>query len=202
MDFGIIYQLKTKKYWWLDTILYAVLSLLLATVICYGIFILKISLQEKTLKDIEDKMSRTGTAEQKELEEKVFNYQKKINNFAVLLTNHKIPTNIFKTMERDTLPNVWISSFSTNAEMSQMMITGEAENLNTMSRQIDIFEKNEFIKNIASLATSLDQSSRILFNLSFELDPNIYFPIPEFTDVPILDTTSPSVSSFLNYGSR
>ena len=78
MDFGIIYQLKFKKYWWLDTILYAVLALLLAAFFSYLIFVAKIAQEKKTIEDLVTKINNTGTAEQRDLEKQVFAYQKKI----------------------------------------------------------------------------------------------------------------------------
>ena len=38
MDLSAIFQIRTKKFWWMDVIFYFVISLLVATVFCYGIF--------------------------------------------------------------------------------------------------------------------------------------------------------------------
>lgn len=196
MDFGIIYQLKIKKFWWLDAILYGVSALLLAAVLCFAIFSVKISLQEKKISELDGKIADTGTSEQKETEKIVFEYQKKIDDFALLFVDHKLPTNIFKMLERDTLPNVWMSSFLTSAEQANLAISGEAENLNALSRQIDIFETNKFIKNIDSLSTSPNETGRIKFDVKFTLDKDI-FSSQDFS-VPVLETTSPSTGLFLN----
>ena len=114
MDFGIIRQLKIKKFWWLDTILYFVISLLLATVFCYLIFTVKISIERKNMGQIEEKIANTGTAQQKQLEKEVFEYQVKIDNFAALLNAHKIPSQIFDVIKKLTLPNVWFNNFVCN----------------------------------------------------------------------------------------
>ena len=41
MDFSVIFQLRTKKFWWMDVIFYFVISALVATVLCYLIFLIK-----------------------------------------------------------------------------------------------------------------------------------------------------------------
>ena len=40
MDFSVIFQLRTKKFWWMDVIFYFVIYLLIATVLCYFIFLI------------------------------------------------------------------------------------------------------------------------------------------------------------------
>jgi len=201
MDFGIIYQLKIKKFWWLDTIFYFVVALLLATIICFVIFTVKISFQEKRLKDLENNIVNTGTAEQKESEKKVFEYQKKIDNFATILDSHKIPTNILKFFEQITLPNVWFNNFQIGAQTAGVRVSGEAESTTTLSRQILTLEQNEFIKNISDLTSEPTETGRIKFDMNLSINPDIFFSsLFENLMQPggILETTTPSTSSFLN----
>jgi hypothetical protein len=201
MDFGIIYQLRTKKFWWIDTIFYFVVALLLATIICYLIFTTKISFQEKRLKDLENSMANVGTAQQKELESKVLDYQKKIDNFAILLQNHKIPTNIPDFLEKTTLPNVWFYTFLITAKISGIQLSGEAENMPTLSRQISIFEGNELVKTISDLSSEITSSGRVRFSVNLSFDPNIFL-LPSLEGMApsgeILETTSPSTSLLLS----
>lgn len=194
MDFGIIYQLKIKKFWWLDTIFYFVAALLLATIICFAIFTVKISFQESKLKELENNIVDTGTTQQRELEKEVFEYQGKIDNFATILANHKIPTNVFKFFEKITFPNVWFNNFIVMAQTAGIQISGETENTTALSRQILVFEEDEFIKNISDLTFEPTETGKIRFNLNISLSPDIFFS----TTGEILETTSPSTSLFLN----
>ena len=125
MAFDIIYQLRTKKFWWLDTILYFVLTILIATIIVYFIFDIKISFQEKKLQDLEADIATTGIPQQKELEKKVFEYQKKINDFVILLNSHKTPSNLFSFIEQFTLPNVWFADFNLDTNTPTLKLVGE-----------------------------------------------------------------------------
>lgn len=193
MDFGIIYQLKIKKFWWLDAIFYFVIAFLLATIICFVIFSVKISFQEKKLKELDNNiMVNTGTVQQRELEKEVFDYQKKINNFATILASHKIPTNVFKFFEKITLPNVWFNNFLIMTQTARIQISGEAESATVLSRQILTIEQNEFIKNILDLTFEPTETGRIRFNLNLSINPDM------LQSEGILETTSPSTSLFLN----
>lgn len=202
MDFGIIYQLKTKKFWWLDTIFYFVIALLLATIICFFIFTVKISSQEGKLKELENSIASVGTAQQKETEKEVFKYQKKINDFTVLLAKHKIPTNILKFFEKMTLPNIWFNGFAISSDSSKIQLSGEAEDLITLSRQLFALEGSKFVKDIAELSFEPAETGRTKFNTSFFVDPSIFLEANIEDMIPsegILETVSPSADSFIRY---
>jgi len=201
MDLGIIYQLKTKKFWWLDVIFYFTAAVLLAVIICFGIFTLKISSQEKKLEELQNKITvGTGTAEQKEEEKIVFEYQKKIENFVAFLADHKAPTNILKFFEETTLPNVWFNSFLMDVQTAEVKISGESEGPIALSRQVAVFEGNQFVKNVTGLNLEPTETGRMRFSFNLNLDPSIFL-MPTLEDIQsedILETTSPSASLFLN----
>lgn len=201
MNFGIIYQLKIKKFWWLDTIFYFVVALLLATLICFAIFTIKISSQKERLKELEDNMARTGTIEQKKAEEEVFKYQRKIDDFVFLLAGHKIPTKVLKLFEEITLSNVWFNSFSAITQTTETRVAGEAESTIALSRQLSILEKNEFITDITDLSSEITETGKIRFSMNVSFVPDMFF-LNSADDLmqpsDILETTSPSTSLFFN----
>ncbi len=174
MDFSAIFRLRTKKIWWVDVIFYFALSLLIATVFLYLIFIIKNSIQRKEIKDQEAKLETVGTEEQKGYEKDVISYQKKISDFAKLFKNHEFASNVFVFMEKQTLPNIWFKQFNMNEKGSQLQLSGEADNMEAFSRQIAAFEKNEYIKSTDLLNSSLGESARVQFNLNLSLDPKIF----------------------------
>ncbi len=208
MDFGIIRQLKVKKFWWLDTILYFVVALLMATIFSFLIFTVKISGEKKNIGELEVKISNTGTAQQKQLEKEVFEYQNKIDNFATLLNAHKIPSKVFDALKALTLPNVWFSNFTMDAKTSAIQVTGETDDIPSLSRQIEIMETQDFITDVSGLTFSLEESGKIMFGFSIMLSPEIFFAleepaedqvVPDLPGVPVIDTTSPSTAQpFIN----
>lgn len=182
MDFGIIYQLKIKKVWWVDVILYFVIALLLAVIICYLIFNIKISFQERQLKKLEEEIAATNTGRQKEIEEEVFGYQRKISDFASLFTAHKSILNFFGLLEELTLPNVWFYNFDIDSKENRINVTGEAESMAVLARQIEILEENEFIDDISTLNFEA-KANQIKFALTILLNHQIFVPVEKAEEV-------------------
>jgi len=178
MDFSIFYQLRTKKIWWVDVVFYFVISLLISTIFCYLIFIFKIYLQGKEIKNLDAAIQTVGTDAQKSQEKTVFDYQKKINDYAMLMADHEFVSNIFGFLEKDTLPNVWFSKFGMRAKQNQIDLSGEAENLDALSRQTAAFEKNEFVKKVNLLSSTIGGLGKVNFNLSLVLDQKIFNYVP------------------------
>ncbi len=195
MDFSIIYQLRTKKFWWLDVILYFALSLLVAALFCYLIFAIKISMQSKEIKELDASMETVGTEQQKVYEKEVVAYQKKFDDFAKLFKNHEFTSNVFAFVEERTRPTVWFGRFNMDQKNAQVVLSGEADSMEEFSRQVAILEKNEYVKSISLLNSSLGDSARVGFNLNLSLDPKIFSYISN--TVSILETTTPSSEPIL-----
>jgi hypothetical protein len=174
MDFSIISQLRTKKYWWMDVVFYLAISVLVATVFCYVIFLVKNDSQRKEIEEKTSALATVGTAQQKEQEQSVINYQKKILDFSGLIKNHYFASNVLAFMNAQTLPNVWFSQFSMDEKNSSVQLSGEASDVEAFSKQVAIFETNKYVKSIGTLSSSLGESSRIQFNLNLSLDKSIF----------------------------
>ena len=78
MDFSAIFQMRTKKFWWMDVIFYFVMSMLIATLLCYAIFSIKYNSNKEEIRKQDIALQTVGTDQQKEEEKQVINYQKKI----------------------------------------------------------------------------------------------------------------------------
>lgn len=194
MDFSIIYQLRTKKFWWVDVIFYFVLSLLIATIFCYLVFVIKIAMQNKEIKDEVSALETVGTDQQKEYEGEVLLYQKKIADFIVLFRNHEFASNVFGFIEQQTRPNVWFKRFDLDQKAAAVRLSGEADDMEAFSRQVAAFEKNEYVKKLNVLNSDVGESARVDFNLDVILNPKIFAPISETLDqLPSLTgTVTPS----------
>lgn len=174
MDFSVILQLKNKKFWWMDVIFYFVMSLLIATLFCYGIFFAKNSILKKQIYEETAKLQTVGTPKQKAEEKEVLNYRAKINDFSNLLKNHEFASNAFIFLESQTMPNIWFKQIGLDEKSATVQLSGEAENMNAFSRQVAAFENNEYVKNLGTLNSSLGESARISFNIYLELDKSVF----------------------------
>ena len=101
MDFSIIFQLRTKKFWWMDVIFYFAISLLIAVVFCYVIFFVKNNFQREDIRKETEALKTVGTDQQKGYEKSVIGYQKKINDFNSLFKNHEFASNVFGYLPHD-----------------------------------------------------------------------------------------------------
>lgn len=174
MDFSIIYQLRTKKFWWMDVIFYFVLSLLIATILCYLVFVIKIAMQNKEIKEQEAALETVGTDQQKEYEGEVLLYQKKIADFVELFRNHEFASNVFGFVEQQTRPNVWFERFDLDQKSAAVRLSGEADDMEAFSRQVLAFEKNKYVKKLNVLNSTVGEFARVDFNLDIILDPKIF----------------------------
>lgn len=193
MDFSTIFQLRTKRFWWTDVIFYFVISLLIATVLCYLIFLTKNSFQRDDIKKETVALETVGTEQQKDYEKEVLNYQSKINDFSNLLKNHEFASNVFAFMQSQVIPNVWFKQFSLDKKRNGVQLSGESDDLNALSRQVAIFEKNKYVKSIGTLNSSLGESARVEFSIGLVLDQNIFSYLSNLP--PILETTTPETSA-------
>src|ERR1035437_7340750 len=184
MDFSVIFQLRTKKFWWMDVIFYFVVSLLVATVFCYFIFSFKDGMIQKEIDSQSSQLKQVGTEDQKQHEADVMIYQKKINDFSVLLKNHEFVSNVFAFMQAQTMPNIWFSQFSLDEKSQSIQLNGEADSMDAFSRQVTSLEGNKYIKNIGTFNSSLGESARTEFNIGLVLDPKIFDYLSDISSTP------------------
>jgi hypothetical protein len=192
MDFGTIFQLRDKKFWWINVVFYFTMSLLLATVLCYLIFIVKNNIQRHEIKEWEEKLLTVGTESQKDQEKEVIAYQRKIADFVRLFRSHEFASNVFVFMEKQTFPNVWFKQFNLSAAEAQIQVSGEADDMQTFGRQVAGFENNEYVESVNVLNSSLNSTAKIDFNLSLSLEDKIFDYIAEEKEISIIETTSPT----------
>jgi len=201
MDFSVIFQLRTKKFWWMDVIFYFVISLLIATVLCYVIFLTKNNFQREDIKKETAVLQTVGTDQQKEYEINVVNYRNKINDFTVLFKNHEFASNIFSFLQAQTMPNIWFKQFNLDEKNNAVQLSGEADDMNAFSRQVATLENEDnkkYIKSIGTLSSSLGESARVEFNINLALNQNIFSYLS--TMPSISETASPSGESLIQQG--
>jgi hypothetical protein len=197
MDFSVIFQLRTKKFWWMDVIFYFVISLLVATVFCYIIFLTKDYFLRQNIADEIAKLQTVGTETQKQQEADVINYKNKIGNFSDLFKNHTFASNVFAFVQAQTMPNIWFKQFNLDEKNGVVQLSGEANDMDGLSRQVKVLESesnNKYIKNVGNLSSSLGDSARVEFNINLTLNQNIFNYIS--SEKPIVAATiSPDQSA-------
>lgn len=188
MAFQFLNKLRDNKLWWVDVVFYFIISSLIATILCYLIFAVKISLQKESIKDFEARLITVGTEEQKEMEKQIFVEQKRINDYAPLIKDHRVSSNMLAFLEKNTLPNVWYSRFSVGNKGADVTLSGEAESVETFSKQVSVFEENEYMIKITVLSSTPGEKGRVSFNLLISLDPKIFNFVAKEVIIPTENT--------------
>ncbi len=168
-------QLKNHKSLVVNGIFYFALALLIAIVLCYFIFGYQISLANQKINAVDQKLLVYATSEQKASEQEVFDYKKKIDDFTNIIANHKISSNVFSFMEKDTLPGVWFSTFNVSEVSGEISLQGEASTMEVLSNQVKIFEADkQNIKSINILSSQATLQGTTKFTLDISLTPDVF----------------------------
>lgn len=175
MNFNFVGQIKDHRLGLVKGIFYFLWALLAAIVICYVIFTYNVSVVNRKMDQLEQKMLVYASAEQKASEDQVLSYKKRVDDFTVLINNHRISSNVFSFIEQKTLPNVWYVSFNVSETKKEINLLGEAQNMEALSNQLKIFEgSKEYVSHIGVISSRLTPQGKVRFTLSLSLKPEIF----------------------------
>ncbi len=175
VNFNFLQQLKDKKSLWISVTFYFFCALLIIVFFTYFIIVFKVYLQNKEINELDSRIATYGLSQQKIYEKRVLDYKKKINDYSFIISNQKISSNVFAFIEARTLPNVWFSSFNMSKSTNEIKLSGESENMETLGRQVRVFEKsNDYISSINVSSLEIQTTGKTNFILSFYLKPEIF----------------------------
>lgn len=177
MNFSLFtnFNLKNNRPQIITALFYASIALAVVIVICYGIFLFKAYLINQKITEVDKKIAVYGTIEQRNSEQKVFTYKKKIDSFSQVIATHRITTGVFNFIEQHTVPSLWFSSFGLLEERNELDLSGETENLETLSSQLNAFENNkEYVANASLLNSQVTGQGKVSFVMTLILNPKIF----------------------------
>lgn len=159
----------------MNYLFYFATILLAATVLSYLVFNFKVQLQGKLMRQIETASLSLRSDERQVYNRKILDYKKKIDDFAEILGSHRINSNVFNFIEKNTLKNVWFSNFSVQETANEIMLSGEASDMKTVSNQIEIFEKNkEYVLKVNVLNYHVNATGKVNFSLNISLNSEAF----------------------------
>ncbi|MEK7664057.1 MAG: hypothetical protein AAB340_01215 [Patescibacteria group bacterium] len=174
INFNHPYKLDTKHQG-IDYLFYFTSILLAATVFSYLIFNFKVQLQSQRIQDVEKESLNLVTGERRVFNNKVLDYKKKIDDFSTIINNHKVTSSVFSFIEENTLPDVWFSDFSMQGANNEINLSGQALNMEVLSRQVEIFERNQdYIESINVLESQTNSTGKVSFVLNLFFDSKIF----------------------------
>lgn len=165
----------SAKEKWLNIAFWVTVVLLVFAAFCYGVFWFKASLLSQALVKVNEQALLYGTQSEKAAEQNVLDTQKKLGDFAAILGNQKIASNVFAFIEKNTLPNVWYSTFNISAVSNELRLSGEADTMATLSQQFKLFEDSkDYVKAISVFNSQISSSGRISFLMNITVTPKIF----------------------------
>lgn len=187
MDSELLKLIKNKESLVANIAFYILCSLLVVFVLSYFILAFKANIQAEEINEL-DNMIAEGEGQQKAFEDKVLEYRRKINDYALVIGNHKISSEVFDFIEKRTLSNVWFSTFDMSQYTNEIRLTGETENLESLSQQVQVFEKSQdYINNINVLDSQVQGPSKVRFTMALSLNPNNF----TYIDLPSTSQSTP-----------
>ena len=164
----------TKKEAWQEILFYFSLILLIGAIVCYFAFYSFLKNASRTLEDLEKQIQQTKTSEIKSVEGKVLRYQKEIEDFSILFSDHKYISKFFDYFESICHPKIWFSDFNLDTKNLTVGLTGRAENFKILGQQTLFLRTKKEIKNFDLSNIGLTSDGKVEFNLRLSLEPKLF----------------------------
>lgn len=159
---------------WQKVGLYAVAALLAVAVLGYVLMFLFESNALKELQAVEDSIAQVGNKEEKIQEAEVLLAQKRIDDFAKLLDEHKKTSNFFSLLEETTHPKIWLTEIDLLPKEATAMVTGQTANFRNLGEQLLILRDQPIIKAINLNDLRIGDSGAAVFTFQIDLNPQIF----------------------------
>ena len=160
--------------------LFIIGALLIATVFSYVVLFRIETKALNYLQDLETDIAQVGTKQDRAIEEKVFDYEKKIKNLAILLAARLQSAVFFDNFEKLIHPKVWFSSFELDASQMRATVSGKADDFKMLEQQLVFIQsKSDFIKATSLSDLTIGDEGGADFNINFNFKPEIFKEIKE-----------------------
>lgn len=126
----------------------------------------------REVSDIEKSLQKSPS--EKNLEDGIFSYQRKIEDVNLLLSSHRAAANLFDNLGKNIHPKIWLQKFKLNMDEKTIYVFGSTDSFEILGQQTLIFEEQEFIKNTNLTKVSIGRDGKINFELQLIFDPKIF----------------------------
>ncbi len=158
---------------WSIIVLGICLISLIGLVASYFYFGSKIKKIAQEIQKKEAEFVYLGEAIQTEQEKLLFLNQR-IEDFDSLISGHRNILDIFKFLEKNSLPNVWFSDFNFSAEEGKVSVSGKTDNLTVLEQQTFVLKQQSVVKNLDITKVSINKEGGIDFTFTIAFDPAIF----------------------------
>lgn len=172
----IIPKPSTKHPFWFNFLFYCSIAFVLLS----GLAFLWLNWSYQKAMQIKTELEQALLQERKgfeALEKEVLTYERKLNDFSLLLSDHKKPLNFFPILEKLTHPEVQFSQLNLNLKDNKAALSGRAKSFVALDQQLFILKKAPGLKDVELSTLSLEgEGGGVSFSLMLSLDPAIFRP--------------------------
>jgi hypothetical protein len=158
---------------WLDILFYLSAGLLIFVFISYFLVSQSIKASQKAQLEADVKLASEDLKSSK-LKKEILTYQKKINDFSVVINGHLEASNAFGFIESKCHPSVWFSNFSLKTKTGNIELSGEAQNFQALGQQMIIFRDEPMITKSSLDSITMGKGGSIGFKVTLSLDPSVF----------------------------
>jgi len=156
-----------------NILFYFAVGLLLLSIGAYFVLGYFIKKSELTLQDLEETLAREKTEEEGVLEEEVFGYERKVEDFSILINQHAYVSKIFNFFENLCHPKVWFSKINLNMTNHKLIVSGKTDTFLILDQQLLIFQQEELIKETILIKLSIGKEGLVNFTFDLSFNPII-----------------------------
>lgn len=146
-------------------------ALLIIVVLVYlGLWGYKLSLDSKN-KALDKNIEELNSQRDLKLENEFITIKESIDNLKTLIKKRVYPVSFFNLFEQITLARVWFPNFSVDFKEGKIDGDIEANNYNTLAKQIIVFEQDGHIKKVEVSSVGLRDSGGVGAKIQIEFSP-------------------------------
>jgi hypothetical protein len=123
---------------------------------------------------LEEDLAKQKTPQQAILEQEVLSNQRRMQDFPVMLSAHRVGSEFFRKLESLMHPNIVLSEVKASPVVGDATIAGTADNFESLAQQLAIFSEAEGFANSIDLSKMiLNSEGRVDFAFSISLEPQL-----------------------------
>lgn len=130
--------------------------------------------QDRTIEDLNLKLSEQGTEEQLKEKEFVLSAEKKINDFKKLYSAKPIFDTFFNKFETWVYPRVFFSSSSIDVEKAGVTLKGETDTLQSVMQEMLLLDVQTDILSYTISNIEIGNDKKVTFDLLLNVKPELF----------------------------
>ena len=129
---------------------------------------------QKELERVQGVLAQGKTSEEMRLEQSVFRYRDKFNDFAQLAAARTDARPVFKFLEQYTHAQVVFTTMSLEPKLRKLKLAGATQDFRTLQEQMVIFQNREELVELTLSSIVLGERGQVLFQLEMGFAPSVF----------------------------